>query len=298
MTTLTASALTPAAERWLQQATSARVLSVFERACNLVDQHDVVLTLVTQARGLTPFGVVVATDDPPPFRGLVVASPVRLEAGRLRLGPLTVELAGASLWDPRPDWAAAGTAFAAGPERLAGLAALAAELRAPGSLLDLYGTPGTPTTLERAVLQRAEQGAALLVEGLATPQRGVSTVVEGARLLAGLGGGLTPAGDDFIVGVLLGLWAGLYGARPESLAASVAEAAAARTTLLSAAYLRAAGRGECIAHWHDLLAALTRPDWAAARTAAQALISIGHTSGADALAGFLAAHYRRAKQRA
>jgi hypothetical protein len=128
-----------------------------------------------------------------------------------------------------------------------------------------------------------------LVAGVA--RREVSDATAGAQTLAGLGGGLTPAGDDFIVGVLLAAWAGLYAPGAHMLAPSLAEAAAARTTTLSAAYLRAAAQGECIAHWHALFAALVQADGAALPAAVSALVSIGHTSGADALAGFLAVHY-------
>jgi len=72
----------------------------------------------------------------------------------------------------------------------------------------------------------------------------------------------------------------------------VAKAMAPRTTALSAAYLRAAARGECAAPWHDFFAALTEPAAPARRAAlaaaVEALFAIGHTSGADGLAGFLA----------
>jgi len=107
--------------------------------------------------------------------------------------------------------------------------------------------------------------------------------------LAGLGGGLTPAGDDFILGALLAAWAGLYGPSAPALAAGVAKAAAAATTTLSAAYVRAAARGECSAYWHRLFAALLQPQTGEAPAALAALLAVGHTSGADALAGFLAA---------
>ena len=55
----------------------------------------------------------------------------------------------------------------------------------------------------------------------------------------------------------------LIGAGAERQAAQIAEAAAPRTTTLSAAYLRAAARGECSAYWHSTFEALLKADAAA-----------------------------------
>ena len=107
----------------------------------------------------------------------------------------------------------------------------------------------------------------------------------GAAQLAGLGGGLTPAGDDFLTGVML--WAWLAHPSPRSQCRLLVKAAAPRTTTLSAAFLQAAARGECGVAWHVLLAALSEGGDAELATAVQDVLSHGATSGADALAGFL-----------
>jgi hypothetical protein len=74
----------------------------------------------------------------------------------------------------------------------------------------------------------------------------------------------------------------------QNVASAVEEVIAARTTPLSAASIRAAARGECGAVWHDLLEAMQGADVPGIRTAAASIVSRGHTSGADALAGFAA----------
>ncbi len=284
-------ALAPAAAHWLATTRTARVLNVFDRACNLLNQDEAVLALVTTERGLTPFALVVGGDERAPFRGLPVDSPVRVDVGqqRLTLGPLAIDYARAVLWEARPSWLAIARLYATEPAALARLAALADEVGLAGSLLDLYRPAAGGSALAQALMVMARQGAVALVNGVVAGD--VERSATGARALAGLGGGLTPAGDDFIVGVFLAAWAGLYGAGAQLLAPRLAEAAAPRTTTLSAAYLRAAARGECLAHWHALFEAQVRGDSAAARAALMALVSIGHTSGADALAGFLAVHY-------
>ena len=107
----------------------------------------------------------------------------------------------------------------------------------------------------------------------------------GAARLAGLGGGLTPSGDDFVTGVML--WGWLAHPEPSSFCQTLAQIAAPRTTTLSAAFLRAAARGECSAPWHALLAALNTGQDSEIMTAVQEILAHGATSGADSLAGFL-----------
>jgi hypothetical protein len=110
-------------------------------------------------------------------------------------------------------------------------------------------------------------------------------VTELAAQLAGLGSGLTPAGDDFLMGVMLRAW--LTHPEPEPFCQQIVEIAVPRTTTLSAALLRAASRGECSAAWHTLLTALESGAQPQLEKAVQAILSHGHTSGADILAGFL-----------
>jgi Protein of unknown function (DUF2877) len=63
--------------------------------------------------------------------------------------------------------------------------------------------------------------------------------------------------------------------------------AAPLTTTVSGAYLRAAAAGGASAPWHDLVEALVGEDDGAIEAAVARLTRIGHTSGADALAGFV-----------
>ena len=105
--------------------------------------------------------------------------------------------------------------------------------------------------------------------------------------LLGAGSGLTPSGDDCIVGLLVALHA--LGARDvaATVACVVARHAPHRTGRLSAAHLDAACAGEAIEPLHAAVAALaagTSPE-----PALDALERFGHGSGFDALAGVLLA---------
>lgn len=96
--------------------------------------------------------------------------------------------------------------------------------------------------------------------------------------LAGLGPGLTPAGDDALAGVLF-VRRALGGETAEP--ALLAGAAAARSTDIAAAFLTWAARGQALAPGHDLMAAAANGDRKACAAAAGAVARIGETSGAD-----------------
>ena len=99
--------------------------------------------------------------------------------------------------------------------------------------------------------------------------------------LAGLGSGLTPAGDDVLAGILLvGALAGDVAANKLALVAKKAQ-----THDISRAFLRWAALGQSIAPVHQLLAALTEQDHPLIERAQMAVASMGATSGADLLLG-------------
>ena len=105
--------------------------------------------------------------------------------------------------------------------------------------------------------------------------------------LLGAGSGLTPSGDDCIVGLLVALQA--LGARDVAATAArvVARYAPRRTNRVSAAHLDAACAGEAIEPLHAAIAALAAD--ASPERALDALERFGHGSGFDALAGVLLA---------
>ena len=275
MICIAAGTITPAARQWLARTTHARLLNIFEHTCNIVNQNGAIMTMATQHTPLAPFTLQIEAVD---FHGLQAADSAQVVGSELYLGQWRIRTANARVWNPVPDWASVRRAVTTDPDLLTLLNWQALTICPPGSLLELYCTPASS-----AVLQQTALGAGKLVNGVRTHR--LDQAIDGARQLAGLGQGLTPSGDDFIIGVMLAAWAGLYGATAEDFCAPLAHAAAPRTTALSAAFLHAAARGEAMSPWHTLFAALACPD------ALRAVLEVGHTSGADALAGFIASCY-------
>lgn len=260
---------------------AARVRAVFERACDLVTRDGDVVALVTPQVGDGPLNIVVdgATGL---FSGLEPGMPVRLEQECLQVGGLRVDLARATVWEPCPDWQALQSRRGAIASRLSLLRALCLRRAPDGSLLALLGAPLYADVLAGIILARAQKAAEALPEGW----RGDLERLQGGAVgLAGLGSGLTPAGDDFLGGVML--WAWLAHPAPDLFCRTLVQAAGPRTTTLSAAFLRATARGECSPSWHVLLAALSAGTEAQIAAALQELLAHGATSGADSLAGLL-----------
>jgi hypothetical protein len=211
------------------------------------DQGDVV-SLVLPMIGPGPFAIVV---DEPFIPCLDPAMPVGFDrwTRMLSIGSWQIEIEDAEIWNSRPQWDNLRHL------PLAGETASASE--------------AASTTL-RAELEGHLQ---CLLQGVMVGDRTLCQA--GAFGLAGLGSGLTPSGDDVLMGVLYGLWV-WYPYR--EWMDMIVETAVLRTTSLSAAFLRAAAEGEATIHWHRLADG--------DETAVEQLLSIGHTSGRDAWTGF------------
>lgn len=120
--------------------------------------------------------------------------------------------------------------------------------------------------------------------GVAIQRREAGPFLDAARVLVGLGEGLTPAGDDYLVGalaVLHRLAAGWPLAGTPAGDALIAHACRS-TPSVSAAFLCHAVAGQFSEPLRDLVMADTV---AAARPPATALAGMGATSGVDTLTG-------------
>lgn len=240
--------VTPRVQQWLRNSRSARVLHLFQEVCTLANERDEVIALVSPAVGLGPFTAVLAGDF---TAGLDVHQPVTVDGARqtLTVGALAVDARGAAVWPPRPDWS-----------KLAGVA--------PGRWPP---AAGLPDGLARALR--------LTLLGILANDR--PACLAGVAGLVGRGIGLTPAGDDVLVGLLYGLWVWYPRHRRdprEQWMRAIRDAAVSRTTILSANFIRAACDGEAVWPWHDLVNGSPQ--------AIDRILAIGHTSGADAWAGF------------
>jgi hypothetical protein len=103
MIALPACSISLAARTWLAESRPVWVFHLSARACNLIDDRDRVIALVTDQVGDGPFNVVL----PPIIFPLHVTPDSSVDAApvSLRVGGLVADLSAASTWNPRPDWA-------------------------------------------------------------------------------------------------------------------------------------------------------------------------------------------------
>jgi hypothetical protein len=249
---------------------SGAVASRFARACNLADDQGHVIALTLPALGNGPFSIIVGADRGR-FLELTPGQHAYVDTEHIVVGGWHVSVTSACVWD--------ATLPTNGQIQLeSGIATiLQPYTQWPARIAD--------TPVAAAMTRLLARGAQALSEAL---EQG-NGLTEATRQLAGLGHGLTPAGDDYLVGVMAALW--LLGDRDQ--AATIARSAAPHTTTLSSAFLTAAAQGQFVEPWHQLARALARHSAVECGAAVQRIAKIGASSGRDALAGFAASVLNR-----
>lgn len=228
---------TPVLERLHAGAATGVVRGATERAAYL-DLGGFVVALTAPGVPLMPNGIAVR-------RPAVPDGPVRAAPGRIDAGGTAIT------WDAAdpPSWEPALAEVA--PAAVAGLRARADEIAAA-----LSGDPAAPGGGLIAT-DRGEEGLGHLARAVAT--RDLAAAALAAERLTGLGGGLTPEGDDVLAATaaVVAAAGGAAGFRADDrarwLAALVPDETAARTTALAATLLRLAARGRVIEPVHRLL---------------------------------------------
>ena len=262
----------------LASATSldGTVHSVFADACNIACNGGL-LTVVASELADGPTVWRLAYSPSFDFRHLFRAGErLRRRNSIAATGDAVLDLSGAGIWRPAPPPGTSGARLVA--NLLLATEVLDRRRRLRTSIVDREAKPSLDS-LEAACrhldLERAEAELHRLV---------------------GWGEGLTPSGDDAIVGILaaLGTLAQAEGERLaflQSLSAAV-DALAARTTVVSAHYLRLAAQGHFNADVTELAHALAGDDDSSVPAhlddALGAALDVGATSGADMVTGMLA----------
>jgi hypothetical protein len=219
-------------------------------------------TVLDAARADSPFGIRLAPSDA--ALDVKAADRVNVRAGYVGMGRLIVDCRSASRWAPTR-WAQPAPGLAA---RLA--------------------------AVTQAVQLRAWDQSAGMASDVTDALRGSDAELASAvRRTVGRGPGLTPAGDDVLVGMLALLTSGAAGATGERATSRLVSALAPvlpTTSDLSRHLLHQAARGLAGRALHDLGQALMEgaPHGILA-DAIELVLDSGCTSGADAATGLAAA---------
>jgi len=213
--------------------------------------------------------------------GVAIGAPVAAHHGVLAVGrSLAIRFDGARPWVPLLPWYPAQDA----PLRrnLDALRAHVAGLdRSPDG-----DAPPQSSAVAIAATVRLAQHATALRRALERADLGTAQV-EGEALV-GLGQGLTPSGDDLLLGLFAVLQLPGGPCEPlRGLGRQIVARAAHRTHAISLCALRAAAEGRVRARIIALLSALIAGDREAMLAALRAVLAIGSTSGGDIVAGIV-----------
>jgi hypothetical protein len=251
--------------------------SRFRHAVNFLCDKQLI-SVVSEEIGDGPLNIVIrdfegqsATHEPAPL--MITANTVVLGSNRFEFTDQDYYRSAVALdnWEPRLFHH--------------NLAVLAEELQTASSpkslafLLDEQRTTNFRPGFERAFTDQIRRGVYQMMNG---------HLLDGVRTLRGCGLGLTPSGDDFIAGLLIGLnlLQQLRGQDYQRIANDVFRTARAGN-IFSNSFLDLARRGLLFGRMKDLVLALMHESEETVRKSAARLMAIGGSSGADLGTGFL-----------
>lgn len=271
---------------YLQEARVGRTLATFRRSSYLELEGRIIALVAAELRN-GPLNIVLDVSPLYSFEAVPVGGVVTSTPGTITVDPhFTISVAGAPIWTPTiVPWTSRTGRLT---ENLTMSRTVLLSTAPSGSFAHALpgARPDHAGELDEALRARAGRAMTIVARGLHAQDP--STLLQGARQLAGLGSGLTPSGDDIMVGVLLAL-AVLPPREAPHLRVALLDAAAGRSPRISTAYLEAAARGEAAETWHHFIAALPVGDAGEVAAAVRNVLAVGETSGADMLAGFLLA---------
>jgi uncharacterized protein DUF2877 len=265
-------------------AGAMRVQSVYRSVVN-ISTADGLLTIASPEGGSLPNGILANLG--PDWRAIGVHRGMIVYADdrgiRVPDAGLEIQFRAAPVWSPRfPKAAGPAHEGTARWSRRAGATRTIARSRASAGGFGPLLSGGVPDDPAR-ILEVARPVVARLVLALEAGDRSGAAVA--AASLIGLGPGLTPSGDDLLVGIEAALHAV---AHPSAgfLTPALAEVETG-TTEVAATLLRHAAAGEFAERLHALLSALLGSGDERVPAAIERAVAWGATSGTDCLLGVL-----------
>lgn len=269
----------------------ASVHSVFQSAINLRPSGGgVLLTLVTASEADLPQGIRVDSPRDFSFETFHVGEQGTCRDNCLRLNSLSIDLRGARRWKcdlPAVETDPTDPAVSSAWSRVWG------RLNKRQSLVNAEIIANTLLGLdESARAGVAPKAGKAMYDLLDATRRYDLTDTSAISALIGLGPGLTPSGDDLLLGYMAGLWCAIREKKERiRFISDLGEVVIQHSRLtndISRTYLHHAARGQV----SSLLANLAEAISYGAKTdrlldVAEAAMRVGHTSGMEAVTGLL-----------
>jgi hypothetical protein len=263
----------------------AEVAAVFERSFHL-RSGDLFVCIGEPAIGNGPLTLIA--DTRVAWLGLHPGQPARIDETRIAIGAVTFTCERRGPWHPSR-WPRAAAPGALVRARRTIVRRAATDAPAEGLGRAMADTRAPHDAFARIARRRLARLRSWLVESVAA--RDPAAPADPVRDLVGLGPGLTPSGDDVLVGALALLDALAQdhadaGAMRANLAHAVSDIPPGLTSPLSHCFLRVAAAGHVGERLHAAVSSCVSGDGDAAIAAVR---DIGHSSGWDMLAGIASA---------
>lgn len=269
---------------WLQAEPRRLFMhSAFSEVVNLRSADGQFLTLLTRDNDAGPFAMRLAGRQLP---SVPAGVPATAEGGTIILGDWQIDWRGAARWNPTLGSLEQPSDVSLSPllnslRKVDSIFAKAALSLSPNTGRGARGERARASLFHDYLVAQSMHLLKVLRAGLQGNERALTEAVRG---LLGFGPGLTPAGDDCLLGVLA---ARRMSGEPVGDFEAMIRDSAAGTTALSAAFLQEACDGRFAGQWHHLRDALAARQAELIEASLHRILTYGASSGADALVGWV-----------
>lgn len=276
--------ISKSAKNWLMADQPSRVLHVFEKSCNLINKDGEIFSLVDPIIRNGPFSAVLFSKVFPV--GIESSDKVKIDDSTVRVGKITFDASKSIDWNATVRWSLLHDKKSNLLKSVSLIEKMIEETAPLQSFAEIVLNIPKNYSSDDPIFRKAKGAILELNNGLL--DEGYLAMRNGARSLAGLGIGLTPAGDDYLVGAMLALFAWEENAKAHKIASILSNEAIPLTNSISAAWLKTSMLGEAGESWHALVRAMAYDQEDLIVESVMRILPSGHTSGADALGAFVA----------
>jgi Protein of unknown function (DUF2877). len=265
----------------------AVVQSVFDSSVNLrIKDQDRLITILISDHYELPQGIRLDGKDIP-FQSLTVGSRATCSGRMLRFdsSPLTIDLRNAPIWESKL------SPIATKPSTKQAISIVLKALNRAQKLkqTDLIADDLFKSDKGSSLTRKFSQPVIALIA--ATKRFDIEGSTDGAQKMIGLGPGVTPTGDDILIGFLAGLWS-VAGEDNQRLLfisdfGKALLSLAKETNEISRTYLYHAVRGEFSSSFITLIKAIGESEEERLTRAAKNAMQVGHSSGMDSITGLV-----------
>lgn len=268
---------------------NATIQSVFDSSLNLRPEHqDALLTILVSDHYDLPQGIRLTVKNVP-LSSLTVEMPSACRNGILRFqdSPLSITLRGAHIWNGR--LSAVIDIQKPATERAWSITWKALNKQQKLKQTDLIGSDLFKANAGSVLTRKLSQPVQRLIA--ATEQLDSQAAADAVTEMIGLGPGVTPSGDDLLLGYLAGLWStsaqeqqrlDFLSKFGQSLSALIKE-----TNEISRTYLYYAIKREFSSSMLALVNAISDGEESKLLSTAKEAMRVGHSSGLDSVTGLL-----------